>query len=160
MDGPDMVAPFANLVAAGARRMASASRWLLAVAGLGCFALGAVGTVVPGLPTTVFLLLGSFFLTRSCPWLERRLVESALFRPYARYLDPSVPMPPRARAAALLAMWASIGATLVMLARGGEVAAWAQALIVAAGAAGTAAVLRFRKHLDRRAAGDPNGESV
>ena len=155
-----MDAPFGSLVAAGTRRMASASRWLLATAGLGCFALGAVGTVVPGLPTTVFLLLGSFLLTRSCPWLERRLVESALFRPYARYLDPSVPMPRKARATALVAMWASIGITLVILGRDGEGAAWVRALIVSAGVAGTVAVLRFRRHLDRRPPGDPYSETA
>lgn len=49
-----------------------------------CFAIGAVGVVVPGLPTTPFLLLTSYFLTRSWPALNRRLLRSQVFGPLLR----------------------------------------------------------------------------
>ena len=68
-----------------------------------CFMLGAVGAVVPGMPTTVFLLAGSYCLVRSCPELERRLRTHAWFRRYATYLDADTPVPPQARRAALTA---------------------------------------------------------
>jgi len=128
-------------------RPSSAFRWLLAPLGVGCFALGAVGIFVPGLPTTVFLLLGSFLLTKSCPWVERRLLAMPLFRPYARYLDPSTPMPRRARIVSIGAMWTSILAAVVLIVIRGTGGVWLPGLLVAAGGIGTIVILRFRHHL-------------
>jgi uncharacterized membrane protein YbaN (DUF454 family) len=45
----------------------------IALAGL-FFALAMLGTLLPGLPTTPFLLLTSYFLVRSSPWLHRRVL--------------------------------------------------------------------------------------
>ena len=58
-----------------------ARRWLYI--GLGCVfvALGAVGVVLPGIPTTPFLLLASFFLVRSSPKLHRKMLASKTFGP-------------------------------------------------------------------------------
>ena len=47
-------------------------------------ALGAVGIVVPVLPTTPFLLLASFFSAKSSPRIHRYIVESRLFGPTVR----------------------------------------------------------------------------
>lgn len=118
----------------------------LAAAGLACFGLGFVGIMVPGMPTTVFVLIGSFLLTRSCPWLERKLVGSRLFRPYAKYLDPLTPMPPRARAAAIGTMWTAITISCVVLMLAGT-APWVPAAVVALGLVGTWAIARFRRHV-------------
>lgn len=41
--------------------------------------LGVLGIVLPGLPTTPFILLTSWFLSKSSPRLRRRLLESRLF---------------------------------------------------------------------------------
>jgi uncharacterized membrane protein YbaN (DUF454 family) len=118
---------------------------LQAALGLSCFAVGAVGALVPGLPTTVFLLVGSYFLARSCPAIERTLRESALLRPYARYLDPSAGIPRRVRIRALLGMWGSVAASLALLAWR-ELASPALAgVVLAAGAVGTVAIVRFRR---------------
>jgi len=51
---------------------------LLALAGL-FFGLAAVGAVLPGLPTTPFLLLTSWLLVRSSPRLNEALLRSRLF---------------------------------------------------------------------------------
>ena len=45
------------------------------------FALGAAGVILPGLPTTPFLLLTSFFLLRTSPGLNQRMLDSRLFGP-------------------------------------------------------------------------------
>ncbi len=45
------------------------------------FAFGAIGVVLPGLPTTPFWLLTSYFLARSWPALNRRLMKNRLIGP-------------------------------------------------------------------------------
>jgi len=56
-------------------------RWfLLALAG-GFFLLGVLGMVLPVLPTTPFLLLTSYFLVRSSPQLNTKLLQSRFFGP-------------------------------------------------------------------------------
>ena len=70
--------------------------WLMCL-GLVCVGLGAVGVVVPGLPTTVFLIIVSWCFTRSCPWLERKLIRNRFFGPFVRFMEPGAVMPTRAR---------------------------------------------------------------
>jgi len=130
-----------------AEALVSGTRWMLAGLGIFCFALGAVGTVVPGLPTTVFLLGGSYCLVRSCPALERRLREHPVFRRYAVYLDEAAPLPAGARKAALTGMWTSIALSSALLAWRGFSPMLVGA-VLGAGLVGTAAILRFRRHLD------------
>ncbi len=52
---------------------------------LGCagffFVLGALGAFLPGLPATPFLLLTSYFLVRTSPRLNQRLLRSRWFGP-------------------------------------------------------------------------------
>ena len=45
------------------------------------FVLGGLGALLPGLPATPFLLLTSYFLVRSSPRLNARLLESKFFGP-------------------------------------------------------------------------------
>ena len=47
-------------------------------------ALGFVGVALPGIPTTPFLLLASYFFVRSSPKLHQRLLRSKLFGPTLR----------------------------------------------------------------------------
>ena len=120
-------------------------RWLQATGGLACVGLGAIGAVVPLMPTTVFLLCGSYLLVRSAPSLERQMREARLFRPYLRYLDPAVPMPMRVRVAALVSMWTSlvVSGTVMHISGVGGVRTFVT--LVAAGAAGSTAILLFRR---------------
>ena len=53
---------------------------MLTAAGI-CFLLGALGAVLPILPTTPFLLLTSYFLVRSSPKLNAVLLRSRFFGP-------------------------------------------------------------------------------
>lgn len=109
-------------------------------AGLGCVCvgLGAVGAVVPGLPTTVFLIAASYLFARSSPRLDRRLRAHRWLGPYLRRFAETGGMPRRAKAAALGGMWAGIAASCAALATLGVAA---QMATVALGVAGTATLL-------------------
>ncbi|MCA9118131.1 MAG: YbaN family protein [Planctomycetaceae bacterium] len=48
------------------------------------FSLGALGVILPGLPTTPFLLLTSYFLARSSPRWHAALLRSRWFGPVLR----------------------------------------------------------------------------
>jgi uncharacterized membrane protein YbaN (DUF454 family) len=76
---------------------------LLAAAAL---ALGVLGIVLPGLPMTPFLLLGSFFLMRSSARLHKRLMTSRLFGGVLRdwHLHRGLRPHVRARAVAVVAI--------------------------------------------------------
>lgn len=68
-------------VVTGPRRL-----WYLALAG-GSFGLTVVGLVVPGIPTVPFLLATSYYLARSSPALNRRLLRSKFFGPILADLE-------------------------------------------------------------------------
>lgn len=48
------------------------------------FLLGALGTFLPGLPATPFLMLASYFLIRTSPKAHAALLRSRLFGPILR----------------------------------------------------------------------------
>ncbi len=119
------------------------TRWALALVGVGCVGVGAAGVFVPGLPTTVFLILATWCFTRSCPWLERRLIRNRLFAPFLGYLDRSRPMPRRARVAAIATMWAFVGLSIALLAFRNPEIFWASVPIAGAAGVGTVFIVRW-----------------
>jgi uncharacterized membrane protein YbaN (DUF454 family) len=123
----------------------SPKRVALALAGIVCVGLAFVGAIVPGLPTTIFLIVASYLFTRSCPWLEDRLIRVRWFRPYLPYLDGSRPMPRRARWAATGAMWVAVSVSLVVTAAADRLALWFAAALVSAATIGTVVIFRIRR---------------
>lgn len=86
LDGSSDVRPraCADLRAGPAREVRGWHRSLFAALGGLFVCLGAVGVVIPGIPTTPFVLVASYFLLRSSPSLHRRLLESRAFGPLLR----------------------------------------------------------------------------
>lgn len=115
-------------------------RLLLAAAGVLFTAVAAIGVVLPGLPTTVFLLIASFCFARSCPWLERRLLRTPLFAPYMSWVDGKEPMPRRARIAAITAMWIAVAASVALLSFSGRLGPWLALSIPGAAVVGTVVI--------------------
>jgi uncharacterized membrane protein YbaN (DUF454 family) len=118
-------------------------RWLLVSAGVVLVGIGALGAVLPGLPTTIFLLGASWCFARSCPWLEERLIRVPLFRPFLIYLDHGADMPRRVVAATLAVMWIAITLSVITINVGGEPRPLLGGLIIALGVVGTFFVLRM-----------------
>jgi uncharacterized membrane protein YbaN (DUF454 family) len=118
-------------------------RWLLVGAGVLLVGIGAIGVVLPGLPTTVFLLGASWCFARSCPWLEDRLIRVPLFRPFLGPMDAAGPMPRKAVVTTLVIMWAAIAISVVTVNFGGGPRPVLGATIVALGLVGTFFVVRL-----------------
>ena len=112
-------------------------RWAWAGVGLGSVGLGWLGVVVPGLPTTVFLLIASYCFARSCPWLEERLLRVPLFAPYMKALDAGRGLSRQAATRAVTSLWISLGVSLTVLWGVGALPLWLGATIVVAGVAGS-----------------------
>lgn len=119
----------------------SVKRWLFLLAGLLSVAVGFIGVFLPGLPTTVFLILASYCFTRSCPWLEDRLVRAPVFRPYLQYLDGNRAMPLKARLTTVTMIWGATSVSLLMVRSRGEIPPWFAWTILSAAAIGSVVVM-------------------
>jgi uncharacterized membrane protein YbaN (DUF454 family) len=119
----------------------SVKRWLFLLAGLLSVGVGFIGVFLPGLPTTVFLIFASYFFTRSCPWLEDRLVRAPVFKPYLQYLDGERAMPLRARLSTVAMIWGASTISLLMVRSRGPIAPWFLVTIVIAAAIGSVVVM-------------------
>jgi uncharacterized membrane protein YbaN (DUF454 family) len=83
-------------------------RWLYLVLAYVALALGAIGVVVPGLPTTPFLLLAAWAASRGSERLHRWLYGNRYFGPPLRCWEEERAVPRRAKAVAvslLLISW-------------------------------------------------------
>ena len=74
----------------------------LGLAGL-FFLLACVGVVLPGIPTTPFLILTSYFLIRSSPKLNQKLLGSKMFGSILRDWHEHRALRPRVKAVSLIA---------------------------------------------------------
>jgi hypothetical protein len=71
-------------------------------------AVGAVGVVVPGLPTTVFLLIALWCFTKASPRMEAWLREHSVFGPYLAAWERDRSVPRAAKVAAGVGMASSV----------------------------------------------------
>ena len=120
-------------------------RWAFAGLGVASVGMGWLGVFVPGLPTTIFLIIASYCFARSCPWLEDRLLRIPLFAPYMNVLDEGRGMSRAAAKSALLSMWSCVSVSLSVLYLSGRLKPWLAAIIVLAAVAGTAMILLYAR---------------
>jgi uncharacterized membrane protein YbaN (DUF454 family) len=109
-----------------------AARLVCAALGILCVALAGLGALLPGVPTTIFVIAASFLFARSSPALDRRLRNNRWFGPSLRIADGGG-MSRRSKATAVLSMWIGIGLSVAILAEDGVV----QLLVLALGVVGT-----------------------
>jgi len=110
--------------------------------GLTFVGLGAVGVVVPGLPTTPFLLLAAACFARGSAKLEAWLLADPLFGPLIKEFRANRAVPLRAKALALTLMWVFVGYALGPGLPEGAVAL--RIVVALAALAGTAYLLSLR----------------
>ena len=79
-------------------------RWLLMACAMLSLAMGIIGIIVPGLPTTVFILMAAWAAARSSPRLYRWLWHHPLFGPPLRNWAQGRSVSRRAKWSATIAM--------------------------------------------------------
>lgn len=99
-DGGQPPEPGAEL-GPGARRALIALGWL-------CVALGAIGVVVPGMPTTIFLIVALWAFSRSSERFRAWLYDHPRFGPPLRAWHDHRIIPMRAKLAAVSVMALSV----------------------------------------------------
>ena len=143
-----------NFVSASAE---SVKRYLLAALGVLFVGIGAVGVVLPGIPTVGPLLIASFLFTKSCPWLEQKLIRNQFFSKFLPYLDGRAAMSVRAKLTTIAIMWTSIGASVMTYRLSQVDAVWFTPVMLLAGLIGTIFISKYgRKNLT---ADRPEGET-
>lgn len=90
-------------------------RAILIASGTLCVALGFIGVVVPGLPTTPFLLLAAWCYARSSERFYRWLLTNRWFGEYLKNYQAGRGMRLRDKILALLLMWTTMGWTIVYI---------------------------------------------
>lgn len=81
--------------------------------GCACVGLGAVGVVLPLLPTTPFLLLAALCFARSSPALSAWLTRHPIFGPLIGEWKTHRAIAPRTKIVALCAMGAALGISVL-----------------------------------------------
>lgn len=101
---------------AGARA-GPVARWFWMVGGLACVALGGLGAVVPGLPSTIFFICAAACFTRSSHRLERWVLGLPGVGPMVRDHRAGLGMPRRAKAVAIVSIVGFSGLAIGLSAR-------------------------------------------
>lgn len=85
-----------------------ARRWLWFVAGWACFGLGALGVLLPVLPTTPFMILALWAFSRSSPRFRTWLEQHRVFGPPLRRWQAHRVIPLHVKVVAIGAMAVSL----------------------------------------------------
>ncbi|HEX9262413.1 MAG TPA: YbaN family protein [Candidatus Bathyarchaeia archaeon] len=91
------------------------TRALWLVAGMICLILGAIGMVLPILPTTPFLLAAAACFCNSSPRMYNWLLNNKWFGEYIKNYKEGRGLPVRTKITALTVLWMTIGLSTVFL---------------------------------------------
>jgi len=111
--------------------------WLLG--GLVAVALGGIGIVVPGLPTTVFFIIAAWCFSHSSPRLERWVLNLPRVGPMVRDYRAGLGMPRRAKLIAISMIVVFVTLSVVVF-----IGTWPLRLVVLALGAIGIAYIAFR----------------
>ena len=113
------------------RNTGSVLRWLWFGLGWVAVAIGSIGIVVPGLPTTVFFIIAAACFSRSSPRFEQWVLTRPGVGPMVRDYRAGLGMPRKAKVAAIVSIVVFCGLSAWLLDRW-----WARAIVVGLGLVG------------------------
>ena len=96
------------------KRSGSLRKTIYLILGWLAVGLGAIGILLPVLPTTPFMILAAFLFTKGSPRARAWLVEHAHFGPHIRNWEERGAIAPRAKRMALAAMAAVFVISLLL----------------------------------------------
>ena len=114
-------------------------RWLLWLAGTVSLALGLIGVVLPGLPTTPFVLLAAACYAKASPRLHGWLIHHRLLGPMVRDWEQHRSLTRRTKTVAIGSMVVMVG----LSAWGFRHQPWVLAALLAAAGIGLVVVARI-----------------
>jgi uncharacterized membrane protein YbaN (DUF454 family) len=77
-------------------------------------AIGSIGIIVPGLPTTVFFVIAASCFARSSPRFEQWVLDLPRIGPMVRDYRAGLGMSRRAKAFAIAVMWVFVAASILL----------------------------------------------
>jgi uncharacterized protein len=108
-------------------------RWLLIAMGFASIGVGLIGTVVPGLPTTIFMIIAALCFGRASDRWYRWLMTRKFVGKHFHNLMQGRGLPARVKTISIIACWAMLAILALFIVRstGGRVALAVTALIQA-----------------------------
>ena len=97
------------------RKSQSIARAIWFIVGITCLVLGAIGIVLPILPTTPFLLAASACFCKSSTRMYNWLLNNKWFGEYIRNYKEGKGLPIKTKISALAVLWVTIGFSTVFL---------------------------------------------
>ncbi len=94
------------------------NRWLRSVyvvLGFVLLVIGVIGTVLPGIPTTMPIILAAFFFSKSSPRFDKWMLNHKLFGPLIRDWRSGAGFSARAKSIAILAIAVTFTITVVWM---------------------------------------------
>jgi uncharacterized membrane protein YbaN (DUF454 family) len=89
-------------------------RWIYITIGSLSLSIGVIALFVPVLPTTIFLIIASWFFVRSSPYLHHKLITHPVLGPPLHRFMVTRAMPRRAKILSIVSMWAgAVGGYLI-----------------------------------------------
>ncbi|MGE3961117.1 MAG: YbaN family protein [Dehalococcoidia bacterium] len=114
-------------------------RFVWGVMGTVSLAFGLIGVVVPGWPTTIFLIIAAACYARSSQRMYDRILANPVFGPHVRRFRETGGMPMRAKVVALSVMWPFVLFSVTVAIPWSM--HWAQALVLTVALVGTAYII-------------------
>jgi len=90
-------------------------RWLYLAIGWLCVVSGAIGVVLPGWPTTIWMILATYFFARSSPRFYNWLMNHRVFGPLIRDWRDGKGMSARAKTMAVGTILVTIGVSVTVI---------------------------------------------